>query len=121
MRKFAMLLVASLLAHPASGAAPGLDGAWVVDLSAGPGKPCTQPMPLILHADGRVDGNFHGSTIEGGRWKQDRGRPCASFRTTDGVGPPDSAVCLDGATVRGQAWAEQRNVLSSWNATRAQA
>ena len=120
MRKFAMCAFASLLAHAAMAATPGLDGGWVVDLSAEPGKPYTQPMQLTLLADGRVEGSFYGSTIEAGRWKEDRGRLCASFRTSDGVGPYHSAVCLDGSTARGQTWAEQRNFLFNWNATRPQ-
>lgn len=120
MRKFVVFAVVSLLAHAAMAATPALDGAWVVDLSAEPGKPYTQPMQLTLHADGRVDGSFYGSTIEAGRWKEDRGRLCASFRTSDGVGPYHSAVCLDSSTARGQTWAEHRNFLFNWNATRPQ-
>ena len=120
MRKTAAFVFASLLAHAAMAASPGLDGAWVVDLSAEPGKPYTQPMQLALQADGRVEGSFYGSTIEAGRWKLDRGRLCASFRTSDGVGPYHSAVCLEGDVARGQTWAEHRNFLFNWNATRAQ-
>jgi hypothetical protein len=120
MRKFAVFALACLLAHAAAAATPGLDGAWVVDLSTEPGKPYTQSMQLTLQADGRVEGSFYGSTIEAGRWKQDRGRLCASFRTSDGVGPYHSAVCLDGTIARGQTWAEHRNFLFNWNATRPQ-
>ena len=108
MRKFAVFAVVSLLTHAAMAATPALDGAWVVDLSAEPGKPYTQPMQLTLHADGRVDGSFYGSTIEAGHWKD------------DGVGPYHSAVCLDGTIARGQTWAEHRNFLFNWNATRPQ-
>jgi hypothetical protein len=120
MRKLAVFAFAALFAHAAMAATPTLDGAWVVDLSAEPGKPYTQPMQLTLQADGRVVGSFYGSKIEAGRWKEDRGRLCASFRTSDGVGPYHSAVCLDGITARGQTWAEHRNFLFNWNATRAQ-
>ena len=120
MRQFAVFAFVSLLAQVAIAATPGLDDAWVVDLSSEPGKPYTHPMQLTLHADGRVDGSFYGSTIEAGCWKEDRGRLCASFRTSDGVGPYHSAVCLDGTTARGQTWAEHRNFLFNWNATRPQ-
>ena len=120
MRQFAVFAFVSLLAQVAIAATPGLDDAWVVALSAEPGKPYTHPMQLTLHADGRVDGSFYGSTIEAGCWKEDRGRLCASFRTSDGVGPYHSAVCLDGTTAGGQTWAAHRNFLFNWNATRPQ-
>ena len=118
MRRFLFFVVATLLAHPTLAANEGLNGTWVVDLSTEPGKPYTQPMQLSLLADGRVEGSFYNSTIEAGRWKQDRGRTCASFRTSDGVGPYHSSVCLNGATATGQTWAEQRKFLFNWNATR---
>ena len=118
MRRFALLVFATLLTHPALAADEGLNGAWVVDLSTEPGKPYTQPMQLSLLADGRVEGSFYNSTIEGGRWKEDRGRICASFRPSDGVGPYHTSVCLTGATASGQTWAEQRKFLFNWNATR---
>ena len=118
MRRFVFLLFATLFMHPALAADQGLNGAWVVDLSTEPGKPYTQPMQLSLLADGRVEGSFYNSTIENGRWKEDRGRICASFRTSDGVGPYHTSVCLTGATASGQTWAEQRKFLFNWNATR---
>ena len=119
MRIFALLVLATLSAAPAAAATdPSLDGAWGVDLSSEPGKPYTQPMQLTLKADGSVEGSFYNSTIEAGRWKDDRGRVCASFRTSDGQGPYHSAVCLTGATASGQTWAEHRNFLFNWMATR---
>ena len=119
MRIFALLVLATLSAARAAAATdPSLDGAWVVDLSSEPGKPYTQPMQLTLKADGSVEGSFYNSTIEAGRWKDDRGRVCASFRTSDGQGPYHSAVCLTGATASGQTWAEHRNFLFNWMATR---
>ena len=119
MRIFALLVLATLSAAPAAAATdPSLEGAWVVDLSSEPGKPYTQPMQLTLKADGSVEGTFYNSTIEAGRWKDDRGRVCASFRTSDGQGPYHSAVCLTGATASGQTWAEHRNFLFNWMATR---
>jgi len=119
MRIFALLVLAALSASPVAIAAnPSLDGAWVVDLSSEPGKPYTQPMQLTLKADGTVEGSFYNSIIEAGRWKDDRGRVCASFRTSDGKGPYHTAVCLTGASATGQTWAEHRNFLFNWNATR---
>jgi hypothetical protein len=121
-------LAASLSAALASGCASvdgppadpvaALAGAWVVDLATDPTQPYTKPMSLDLRADGSVAGSFYESTIEAGRWKTDRGRTCVSFRTSDGVGPYHSAACLVGSEVRGQTWAEQRNFLFNWNATR---
>lgn len=95
-----------------------MSGAWTVDLSAEPGKPYTQPMRLTLKPDGTVEGAFYNSPIEAGRWKTDRGRTCVSFRTTDGAGPYHTAACLAGEQVQGQTWAEHRNFLFNWNATR---
>lgn len=112
-------VLAALLPVAASAAEPGLAGDWVVDLSTEPGVSYTRPMQLILHADGSVEGRFYESQIEAGRWKSARGRVCASFRTTDGVGPYHTAVCLDGDVARGQTWAEHRGFLFNWNATRA--
>src|SRR5262245_40244690 len=96
----------------------GLAGAWVVDLSTNAAEPYTKPMVLTLNADGSVSGSFYESDIEAGRWKTDRGRTCVSFRTTDGVGPYHTAACLVGDHVEGQTWAEHRNFLFNWNATR---
>jgi hypothetical protein len=96
----------------------GLAGAWVVDLSTDPNTPYTRPMQLTLTTDGTVTGSFYESEIEAGRWRTDRGRTCVSFRTTDGVGPYHSAACLVGDRVEGQTWAEHRNFLFNWNATR---
>ena len=102
-----------------SAAEPSLDGAWVVDLSTEPDKPYTQPMTLTLAPDHSVKGSFYQSDIEAGRWKQDRGRLCASFRTSDGKGPYHTAVCLIDGKAVGQTWAEHRDFLFNWIATRA--
>ena len=118
MRVFSSLAFACLIATGASADAPQLSGDWTVDLSSEPGKPYTKPMVLELKVDGSVRGSFYESTIEGGRWKDDRGRTCVSFRTTDGVGPYHSAACLVGDKVEGQTWAEHRNFLFNWTATR---
>jgi hypothetical protein len=113
-----VLALALLLAAPAVAGATPLDGTWRVDLSTKPDTPYTQPMQLTLNPDGTVTGSFYNSTIEAGRWKESRGRLCASFRTTDGEGPYHTAVCLTGETATGQTWAEHRNFLFNWNAER---
>jgi hypothetical protein len=96
-----------------------LDGNWTVDLSTKPDQPYTRPMQLTLNSDGTVAGLFYQSTIAKGRWKTDRGRTCASFRTSDGNGPYHTSVCLRGNRAEGQTWAENRNFLFVWIATRA--
>ena len=112
-----MLMVMSIAAMPA-GDLSSLAGNWMVDLSGEPAKPYTKPMKLNLAADGTVTGSFYDSEIQRGRWKTDRGRTCASFRTSDGAGPYHSTVCLRGAEAQGQTWAEHRNFLFNWNARR---
>ncbi|MFY9349173.1 hypothetical protein [Sphingobium sp.] len=116
-----LMLIACLAATaPALAATPeALDGPWSVDLSTDPAEPYAKTMLLLLAPDGSVSGSFYDSAIEAGRWKQDRGRLCVSFRTTDGVGPYHSSACLRGDRVEGQTWAEHRNFLFNWNATRA--
>lgn len=99
-------------------AASELAGSWIVDLSTDPAEPYTKPMELQLQPDGTVSGAFYESEIEAGRWRFDRGRTCVSFRTSDGIGPYHTAACLVGDRVQGQTWAEHRNFLFNWNATR---
>jgi hypothetical protein len=116
--RLALALLLLTGSAPVAAASP-LDGAWVVDLSTKPNEPYTRPMQLTLNADGTVSGLFYQSDIEAGRWVNDRGRICVSFRTTDGVGPYHTSACLVGAAVQGQTWAEKRNFLFNWNAVRA--
>lgn len=117
-----MSILAALAADVLTQAAPdatALNGGWTVDLSVDPAQPYTQPMHLALAEDGAVTGDFYQSTIEAGRWKIQTGRLCVAFRTTDGAGPYHTAACLDGDRVTGQTWAEHRNFVFLWNATRA--
>ena len=114
-----MLEVIAFFLAAAAQPAQQLGGDWTVDLSVDPGKPYIKPMRLDLASNGTVSGTFYDSEIQAGRWKTDRGRTCASFRTSDGVGPYHTSVCLNGATAIGQTWAEGRNFLFKWNATRA--
>jgi len=121
MKAFISLTLALALTACAAQAqtqSASLDGAWIVDLSTNPAEPYTRPMQLTLAADGTVSGSFYESEIQAGRWRTDRGRTCVSFRTTDGAGPYHSAACLVGERVEGQTWAEHRNFLFNWNATR---
>ena len=115
---FVLLSCAAAASAMASAAEPSLDGDWVVDLSTEPGTPYTQPMTLVLAPDHGVTGSFYRSDILAGRWKLDRGRLCASFRTTDGAGPYHTAVCLIDGKAVGQTWAEHRGFLFNWIATR---
>lgn len=108
---FAMLLQAT----PAT---DRLSGSWTVDLSVDPASPYEKPMRLSLAPDGTVTGDFYESEILAGRWRAQNGRLCVSFRTTDGAGPYHSAACLAGDRVEGQTWAEHRNFVFVWTATR---
>ena len=99
-------------------AEPSLAGEWSVDLSNDPAKPYRKSMALALRPDGWVSGSFYDSDIQSGRWKTDRGRTCASFRTSDGAGPYHTSVCLRGDQAEGQTWAEHRNFLFNWVARR---
>jgi hypothetical protein len=118
----ALALIASAQPAAAPAAADGLDvlaGAWTVDLRLKRSDaPYNQPMTLALAEDGSVQGTFYGSPIEAGRWKSDRGRTCVSFRTRDGAGPYHHSACAGGREVQGQTWAEGRNFLFNWIATR---
>jgi hypothetical protein len=112
-----VMLVLSIAAAQV-GDPSSLAGKWIVDLSGEPAKPYTKQMELKLAPDGTVSGSFYDSAILGGRWKTDRGRTCASFRTSDGGGPYQSTVCVRGAEAQGQTWAEHRAFLFNWNASR---
>ena len=113
-----MIAIAMLMLAAAPASANPLEGEWIVDLSTNPAQPYVKPMTLHLAPDGTVSGSFYESTILAGRWKSDRGRTCASFRTTDGAGPYHSAVCATANGASGQTWAEHRNFLFNWNAKR---
>ena len=117
-RLLAVTLLVAALPASAKTSDGSIDGAWTVDLSSKPGEVYTKPMVLTLKEDGTVSGSFYQSDIEAGRWEKDRGRTCVSFRTTDGVGPYHTAACRVGDHVEGQTWAEKRNFLFNWNATR---
>ena len=114
-----MIAAAVALAALIQSVAPApqaLNGAWNVDLSSDPAEPYIKPMNLALTPDGVVTGDFYDSAIEAGRWKEQNGRLCVSFRTSDGVGPYHTAACLNGDKVDGQTWAEHRNFVFVWSA-----
>lgn len=114
------MLLSLLIALAQAQAAPErMDGLWSVDLSARADQHYLKPMTLSLKPDGQVTGRFYDSDIQAGRWKAQNGRLCVAFRTTDGQGPYHSAACLDGDRIEGQTWAEHRNFVFIWTATRA--
>lgn len=113
-----LFFVLAIQLQSAQATPPAMNGTWNVDLSVTPSEPYIKPMHLDLGADGTVTGRFYDSDIEAGRWKAQNGRLCVAFRTTDGVGPYHTAACLDGNTVEGQTWAEHRNFVFVWHATR---
>lgn len=111
-----LALMGALQATPAD--VQAMNGRWSVDLSVKADEPYVKPMNLQLQPDGGVSGDFYDSTIEAGRWKKKGDRVCVSFRTTDGKGPYHTAACLTGTTVQGQTWAEHRNFVFLWSASR---
>ena len=112
----AALLVA---ASPAEERAAAMSGAWTVDLRVKlTDEPYTQPMVLTVGADGTVSGNFYNSEILAGRAGTAQGRSCLAFRTTDSAGFYHTSACLVDGKMIGQTWAEGRNFVLPWTATR---
>lgn len=109
-------------AAPVQPAAPrGSDvaGNWTVDLRvADDGEAYTQPMVLVIAADSTITGSFYGSPILSGRYGRNRGRSCVAFVTSDGAGPYQHAACLIGGQMVGQSWAEHRQFVLPWVASR---
>ena len=102
-------------------AARGADvaGAWTVDLRiSDDAEPYSQPMHLIIAADGSITGDFYNSTISSGRYGENRGRSCVAFVTNDGAGDYQHAACLVDGRMLGQSWAEHRNFVLPWVADR---
>jgi hypothetical protein len=108
-----------IAATPAEERSAALSGEWSVDLRVDlADAPYSQPMILAVGADGTVTGTFYNSDILAGRAGSAQGRSCIAFRTTDGQGLYHTSACLvDGAMV-GQTWAEGRNFVLPWTATR---
>ncbi len=106
---------------PVPPAARGADvaGAWTVDLrTADDAALYTQPMVLNVAADGTITGEFYNSTITSGRNGRNRGRSCVAFVTSDGAGDYQHEACLEGGRMVGQSWAEHRQYVLPWVASR---
>ena len=121
MARWAMVPMAAALvaASPAEERAAALSGTWTVDLRVDLNdEPYTQPMVLTVAADGVVTGSFYNSDILSGRAGSAQGRSCVAFRTTDGQGLYHTSACLVDGKMVGQTWAEGRNFVLPWTATR---
>jgi hypothetical protein len=108
-------------APAASPAQRGADvaGAWTVDLrTEDDAAPYSQPMHLVIAADGTISGDFYNSTISSGRYGRNRGRSCVAFVTSDGAGDYQHAACLVDGRMIGQSWAEHRQFVLPWAADR---
>jgi hypothetical protein len=114
----ALITVAAQAAEaPAIGA--DVAGRWTVDLrTSDTDAPYTQPMVLTIAADRTVTGEFYNSTITLGRYGRNRGRSCVAFVTSDGMGPYQHAACLVDGQMVGQSWAEHRQFVLPWTASR---
>lgn len=113
------LAAALVAATPAEERAAALSGTWSVDLRVElTDEPYSQPMVLTVAADGGVTGSFYNSDILAGRAGTAQGRTCVAFRTTDGQGLYHTSACLVDGKMVGQAWAEGRNFVLPWTATR---
>lgn len=94
-------------------------GAWTVDLRTVPSDPpYTQPMNLQVDAEGKVTGDFYNSAISSGRYGHNMGRSCVAFVTSDGTGDYQHSACLIDGRMVGQSWAEHREFVLPWTATR---
>lgn len=119
--RLAILPLAALLAAatPAEERAAALSGTWTVDLRVDlADEPYSQMMVLTVAADGAITGSFYNSEILAGRAGSAQGRTCVAFRTTDGQGLYHTSACLVDGKMVGQTWAEGRNFVLPWTATR---
>lgn len=119
--RWALVPLAAVLiaATPAEERAASLSGTWSVDLRVElTDEAYSQPMVLTVAPDGAVTGSFYNSEILAGRAGTAQGRNCVAFRTTDGQGFYHTSACLVDGTMVGQTWAEGRNFVLPWTATR---
>lgn len=117
----ALALWATLAATTAAVVNPhaAIEGGWTVDLRLSlSDEPYTQPMILKITPDKTVTGSFYNSEILAGRAGTAQGRSCVAFRTTDGQGLYHTSACLVDGRMVGQTWAEGRNFVLPWTATR---
>jgi len=113
------LAAALIAASPAEDRAAALSGVWTVDLRVDlKDAAYTQPMMLTVATDGVVTGSFYNSEILAGRAGSAQDRTCIAFRTTDGEGLYHTSACLADGKMIGQTWAEGRNFVLPWTATR---
>ena len=106
-------------ATPRAAAYALIEGNWTVDLRLKLDDPVyTKPMMLHIAADRTVTGSFYDSDILAGHAGTAQGRSCIAFRTTDGSGFYHTSACLIGQNMIGQTWAEGRNFVLPWTATR---
>ncbi|WP_379922121.1 hypothetical protein [Erythrobacter sp. R86502] len=113
------LAALSIAAAPADDGVAAMVGSWTVDLRLDlADAPYTQPMTLAIADDGAVTGLFYNSAIIAGHAGSAQGRRCVAFRTTDGQGLYHTSACLVDGKMIGQTWAEGRNFVLPWTATR---
>lgn len=110
---------ASAEAPPAASPYAPLAGEWSVDLRVDLTDPAySKAMVLKVAPDRSITGTFYDSEILAGRAGTAQGRQCVAFRTTDGQGLYHSSACLTDGKMVGQTWAEGRNFVLPWTATR---
>jgi hypothetical protein len=96
-----------------------LAGEWSVDLRVALTDPAyDKAMILNIGTDRSITGSFYDSEILAGRAGTAQGRQCVAFRTTDGQGLYHSSACLIDGKMVGMTWAEGRNFVLPWTATR---
>ena len=119
----AIALTLSGAAYADAPAAPSpyaaIEGEWSVDLRPSlSDAPYSKDMVLKVASDRSVTGTFYDSDILAGRSGTGQGRSCVAFRTTDGRGFYHSSACLMDGKMVGMTWAEGRNFVLPWTATR---
>lgn len=96
-----------------------LAGEWSVDLRVSLADPAySKAMVLNIAPDRKITGSFYDSEILAGQAGTAQGRQCVAFRTTDGQGMYHSSACLIDGRMVGMTWAEGRNFVLPWTATR---
>ena len=111
--------LASAETPPVASRYADLAGEWSVDLRVALTDPSySKAMVLKIAADRSITGSFYNSDILAGRAGTAQGRQCVAFRTTDGQSLYHSSACLTDGKMVGMTWAEGRNFVLPWTATR---
>ena len=111
--------IASAETPPVASRYADLAGEWSVDLRVALTDPSySKAMVLKIAADRSITGSFYNSDILAGRAGTAQGRQCVAFRTTDGQSLYHSSACLTDGKMVGMTWAEGRNFVLPWTATR---